>query len=143
MFVGVCHKTNEVDGGEDAKSWRHGCRSRDADGGMGVVWRLGPYCGQGGTGIRRHLGLSVSRGENDSFLKTNHRPGSRVPPKPRAFLSGGTRGGIAEVALMRSKVSKESSPSDGRTCIFLILPLWAFWCSRSVWGYFGHPAWSL
>ena len=56
----LCHKTNEVDGSEDAKSWRHGRRSREADGDDGrctasraSLWARRDGCRTSSKAIRR------------------------------------------------------------------------------------------
>ena len=79
----------------------------------------------------RHLGLQRGGGNLPArgfwWFSQNRPPtGFASPIKTVSFLSGGTCGGITEDASMRSKVSKGSSPSDGWTYIFLILPLRAF-----------------
>ena len=129
-------KPTKADGGEDAKSWRHGHRSREADGGDGHrrarrdgrrtasrairrsrrEWRLGLQRGGGNLPARGFWWFSQNRPPT----------GFASPIKTVLFLSGGTCGGITEDASMRSKVSKGSSLSDGWTYIFPILPLRAF-----------------
>ena len=89
---------------EDAKSWRHGRRSRDwrRNGRRG---RLGPRCGRGGDGRRaasravrrprreRHLGPwrgdgnIPARGVLAVFSKPVTYPGFADPPKPRTGSS--------------------------------------------------------
>src|SRR6185312_5963923 len=140
---------------EDAKSWRHGRRSRDWRR-NGRRRRLGPRCGRGGDrrravsravrrprrerrpGPRREGGNLPARGVLAVFSKPATYPGFADPPKPRTGSSSPRRHRGED---FDSK--KEPRPSDESLYLFPVLPIRAFLVSSLSLRVFWTPAWAL
>ena len=94
---------------ENAKSWRHGRRSRDWRR-NGRRRRLGSHCGRGGDGVRRRLGPSEGRGGNGVFPHVEFWRFSQNRPPTHVSRTLQNRepdlhqhGGIAEKTSFRRK----------------------------------------